>query len=126
MREVENNGFLSSVIKGIGSAVIITLVGVLIFGAIIKLACLSSNVIKAVNQFIKILSIFLASTFSVRGGKGLIKGAIIGVISTLVIYLVFAIMDSGIAFDGGFVIDLIFGLIVGAISGVISMNLKKD
>ena len=126
MREESNGGFLSGIIKGIGLAVIITLAGVLLFAFIIKLACLSSGVIKAVNQFIKILSVFLACIFSVKGGKGLIKGAVIGLISTLITYLIFALMGSGVSFNGGFILDLVFGLIIGAISGIISVNLKKD
>ena len=125
MKEQTNGGFISNVIKGICGAIIITLVGVLIFAGVIKTARLSSSVIKAVNQFIKIISIFLGVFFSVRNDKGLIKGALIGLISTAVIYLIFSLIGSDTDFSVTFIIDLVFGLIVGAISGVIAVNVKN-
>ena len=125
MEKSENGGFLS-VVKGVGTAVIVTLVGVLIFAAVVKIAALNTSVIKAVNQFIKILSVFLGVSVSVRGKMGLIKGLAIGVVSTVVTYLLFALIGGEISFGTPFFIDLLFGLIVGAISGVIVVNIRKD
>lgn len=126
MQEDVKGGFFSCVFKGIGVALTVTLIGVFIFAFVIKAACLSSGVIKAVNQFIKILSIFLACMFSIKGGSGFLKGAIIGLLSMVVTYLVFLLMGSGATFDGGFILDLVFGLVVGAISGIITVNLKRE
>ncbi len=121
----ENGGFVKNIVKGVLGAVIVALVGVLIFAFIIKVACLNGGVIKSVNQFIKILAVFLGCAFSVRGKGGLIKGALIGMISMSVVYLLFALFGSKITFGAGFIIDIIFGLIVGAISGIITVNVKK-
>lgn len=125
MEKSENGGFLS-VVKGVGTAVIVTLVGVLIFAAVVKIAALNTSVIKAVNQFIKILSVFLGVSVSVRGKMGLIKGLAIGVVSTVVTYLLFTLIGGEISFGTPFFVDLLFGLIVGAISGVIVVNVRKD
>ncbi len=121
----ENGGVVKNIVKGVLGAVIVALVGVLIFAFIIKVACLNGGVIKSVNQFIKILAVFLGCAFSVRGKGGLIKGALIGMISMAVVYLLFALFGSAITFGAGFIIDIIFGLIVGAISGIITVNVKK-
>lgn len=126
MKETENGGgFFFSALKGIINAVIITLVGVLIFAAVIKIASLGKGVIKAVNQFIKIIAIFLGCSFSVRQNNGALKGGIIGAGATAVTYLLFALIGGGAEFGFGFLFDLIFGIIVGGISGIISVNVKK-
>jgi putative membrane protein (TIGR04086 family) len=122
MRE---QSLLINIIKGVCVTLIVTLIGVLVFSFIIKLAVLNGKTIKMVNQFIKIISLFLGCLFSVRGKLGLLRGAIIGVLSMAVIYLVFALLGASNAFNIGFVLDLVFGLIVGAISGLIAVNVHQ-
>ena len=124
MEKTENGGFFLGILKSVLSAVIITLIGVLIFAFVIKVAFLGKSVIKAVNQFIKILSIFLGCTFCLRGRAGFIKGVIVGGLTTIITYLLFSFFGVEISFGFGFYVDLIFTIIVGAISGVIAVNLK--
>ena len=119
------NGFFRSIIKGVFTTVIITLISVLIFGVVIKIATLNGGVIKAVNQFIKMISIFLGCFACVRGSSGMIKGGLTGILSTIAVYLIFSLLCGGMDFDFAFVLDLVFGLIIGAISGIISVNTKK-
>ena len=126
MSEKVNDGFFPSVIKGIATAVIVTLVSVLIFAFIVKIATLNSTVIKAVNQFIKILSVFLGCFSFIRSNNGLLKGCIVGVVATIITYLIFSFIGGVVSFGTPFILDLIFGLIVGGISGIIAVNVKKD
>lgn len=121
----EKATFISSVIKGVLTALIITLVGVLIFGFILKITGLSSIVIKSVNQFIKVISIFLSCSFCVRGQFGLVKGGIIGVISSVLTLLLFSLFGVGENVMQNFFVELIFALVVGALSGIIAVNVKK-
>ena len=120
-----DNSFVSSIIKGILFSVIISLISVLIFGFIVQMSKLDSGVIKAVNQFIKIISVFLACTLSLKDRAGLISGIIIAVISTIITYLLFCLFFGTVSFGLSFFIDLIFMLIIGGISGIISVNLKR-
>lgn len=114
-----------SVVKGIFLAIIVNFIGVLLFALIIHIATLPVVVIKPVNQFIKLLSVFLGCFFFVRDGKGLIKGGLIGGITNIITYLTFALATSGISFGIGFLLDIIFGIIVGGISGILTVNVKK-
>ncbi len=125
MSERSSEGFVGGIIKGTATAVIVTLIGVLIFAAIVKFAILGSSVIKAVNQFIKILSIFLGCFLFIRGKQGLVKGAIIGVLSTAITYLLFGLFGGEVAVNYHFFLDLTFGLILGAIFGIIAVNVKS-
>lgn len=123
---MENSqNFFSNVLKGALFAIIVSLISILIFAFIIKVAYLNSGVIKAVNQFIKILSVFLACTFCLGDRVGLIGGAFIGLIYTLVTYLLFALFLGQTNFGLTFIIEIIFMVVIGAVSGIISVNLKK-
>lgn len=114
------------VIKGTFLMLITVLAGILIFAGIIKLASLSEGVVKPVNQFIKILSVFLGCFFSVRGKLGFLKGGSIGTLGMAVTYLFFSLLGGELSFGGAFLLDLLFGLIAGVISGIVSVNVKKD
>ncbi len=121
----ERAGFFSGIIKGALTAVIITLVGVLIFAGITKFTLFNNGVIKAVNQFIKILAIFLGCSFNIRGNNGFIRGGFLALLSTVITYSLFSLFCGTSAFNQNFLFDLIFTIIIGAISGVITVNVKK-
>lgn len=121
----EKSGFFSGIVKGTLTAVIIMLFSVLIFAGIVKVALLSQGVIKAVNQFIKIVAVFLGCSFCVRGRMGLIRGAILGVLSTIIIYLIFSLFSGEIYKSTSFILDLVFMAVIGGVSGIIAVNVKK-
>lgn len=119
-----SKNFFVSVIKAVCVALSAALIGILIFAFVIKIATLPTQAVKAVNQFIKVIAIFCGCFFCLKEDKGLIKGAITGTAFTCVIYLLFLLID-GSAFNLPFFwADLAFGLVVGAISGVVSVNVK--
>ena len=122
----ENTKFFSGILKGALTAVIITLVGILIFAGITKFTLFNNGVIKAVNQFIKILAIFLGCSFCIRGSNGLLRGGILALITTIITYSLFSLFCGSSAFNQNFLLDLIFTIIIGAISGVITVNIKKQ
>ena len=120
-----DDSFIVSVIKGVGISIIATLIGVLLFALVVKHTVINGKVIKAVNQFIKVLSVFLGCFFALRGKLGFIKGAIVGCVSTVIVYLIFSLIGSGISFGTAFSMDILFTSIVGLITGVIAVNVKK-
>ena len=96
-----------------------------IFALIISLTGLGGVVIKSVNQFIKVLSIFLGCSFFIRSSGGLIKGAIVGVVYSALMLALFSLFGAGEMVGKNFYIELIFGGIIGAISGIMSVNVKR-
>ncbi len=118
-------GFFITVLKGIFISLIATLIGVLLFSVVVKVATLSASVIKVVNQFIKILSVFIGCFWSVRGGLGYLKGLIVGGGATLLTYLMFALLGGAAVFGAGFFVDLLFCVAIGAVSGIVAVNVKK-
>ena len=114
----------SSVIKATFLTVIASLIGILIFAGIVKFADISDIAIKVVNQFIKVVAVFTGCFFSLEKSKGLIKGAAAGIMATLILYLIFAFLSGGETFGVTMLVDMLFMAVVGAISGVIAVNLR--
>lgn len=122
--EKSQDNFFSSLIKGIFLSVIVALVLVLLFALIIKFLMPSSTVIKVVNQFIKIVAIFIGCFTSLKNNLGLLKGGLIGLGFCLLISLIFMIFGGNLSYGLAFILDLILCVIVGIISGVLSVNVK--
>lgn len=125
MENTEKSGFVKEVAKGIGVSVISVLIGILVFAGLLSMVSLSDATIKPVNQFIKGISIFLGCFLSVRKGKGLVKGVLIGSLFTVISYLLFALIGGTLSFGFPFVVDLIFGCITGGLAGILVMAIKK-
>lgn len=126
MSEYKESGFVSCTVKGVLVSVSFVLASVLLFATFMKLFNFSSGVIKPVNQVIKVLSVFCGAILCVCGNKGIIKGVIIGIFSVALTYLLFALMGGEGLFDVGFFLDVVFGAVIGAVSGVIAVNVKRN
>lgn len=116
------NSFLKSLISGVCIAIISTVIGVLIFSLLTMLCGFDEKIIKPVNQFIKVISIFFGCVFAVNESKGLIKGATIGGVYSILIFLLFSLLGGGFGNFISFVIDLAFCIVVGVVSGVLTVN----
>lgn len=112
------------VIKATLAAAIFSLVCVLIFSFIIQLFSIPTGVIKPVNQVFKTIAIAAGGIIFIRGGRGLLKGAIYGVCAVLVTYLLFALISSSFAVSWLFVLEIALGAVSGGISGIIGVNIK--
>ena len=117
--------FFMQTLKAVIISISILLVGILLFSIVVKFAFLNDGVIKAVNQFIKILAIFLGAFFSVKEGRGLLKGLTIGFTFSVVSNLIFSIMGKVPFFSLSLLIDLGFNMLIGVISGIIAVNIRK-
>ena len=122
---VQSRGLFGCIIKGCLISVICSLLAILIFAFVIKLADLNGTVIKVVNQFIKVFAIFVGCVFSIDGKLGLIKGSLIGVLSSFIIYLILTMLAGNIDWGAAFIVEIIFSVIVGGISGIIAVNIKS-
>ena len=117
-------GFIA---KGTLIALCVSLVLVLIFAFILKFTNISDSVINPINQVIKGISIFLGVFIGLKKCKelGLVSGLLIGFIYTLLAFLVFSLLSGSFVFDITLLTDSVFGAVIGAICGIISVNIKK-
>ena len=114
-------------IKGSVASVLVTLFLILIFAVVLKFFELNSAVIMPVNQVIKVISILIGVKVMLKncGKNGLIRGMAVGLIYTLLSYLVFALLSKSFIFDFSVIFDVLFGTIIGGICGATLVNFKK-
>jgi len=107
-------------------AVIVTLVCFLVFAVVMKLANLQETIIPPVNQAIRITSIALGGALAARSSstKGWLKGAITGLLYIMWALIISSIFGGRYAFDTVLLSDVILGIVVGAIGGIIGINLE--
>ena len=119
-------GSIISIIKASLVGVIASILLVLLFAFVLKFVDLNSNVITITDQFIKIVSIFMAVfALSKSGGdKLLAKGLIVGAVYSILAFIVFSILNGGINFSVAIFTDIAFSALVGGVSAII-INLFK-
>ena len=111
--------------KSVCIAAIVTLAAVLVFALLVKLFSIGSGAITAVNQVIKAVAIFVGCMVCVKPGRGLLKGLVSGVAVIILTYFLFAILAGEITFGWTNVLDLVFGALVGAVSGFVAGVVKN-
>lgn len=127
MKEKTNNkNFLASIIKSSVYAVSITLIAILIFALLIRFANIPDSVITPVNQVIKVISLLIGCFIGLkRSNKGFLKGILIGLFYVILSFIIFSIISGSFSFGWGNVLDIVFSMLIGGISGVIAVNFKK-
>ena len=120
----KTSGFLSG-LKGVVVALIFSMISVLIFALVIELFSLPLSVIKPVNCILKILAVVIGTLFAVKDNKGLVKGVIMGLAISFSAFLLFGTIGGEIEFSLSFLWELLLGMVIGAISGIASVAIKK-
>lgn len=118
--------FLSNILKGSLISVSISLVLILIFALLIKFFSIPDAAIQPVNQVIKIISILFGVLIGLKKfpQKGLLTGALIGLIYTILAFLIFSLLGSTFSFNASLFVDMFFAIIVGALCGIFFVNKK--
>jgi len=124
-KTAELKRFGLELLKGVLIGVSACLALILVFAFVLKFADLSEGWIRAINQIIKVTGIALACVFSVRGEKGWLKGMAVGFLVVVVTYLLFGLISSSLEFGLMTLVEALFGIAVGLLCGIISVNLKK-
>ena len=126
-REHKDRSFLLAIIKGSLIALCISLVGILIFAFILKFASISDKAIRPINQIIKGVSVLIGVFVAMRkvDKMGLVGGLLIGLVYTILAFVVFSTLDGHFVCNLALLNDLLFGGIMGAICGIIAVNVKR-
>ena len=119
--------YILDIVKTVVIAILISMVSVLVFALIVKTADVGDDVISYVNQGIKIVSILVGCLLGFhRGGKGgWLKGLLSGLLYVGTSFLVFSLISGGGSAEDLSWVDFLSGAVVGAICGILTVNLKK-
>ena len=118
--------FSFNLIKAVLIALIFSCASILIFALVLYLFSIPNEAIKPINCLIKVLAVFIGCFFSIKGERGLIKGLIYGGIITVIAFFFFALLSGTFAFGVSFLWELLLGLTVGAVAGIVTVNRKNN
>lgn len=113
-------------VKGLGAAIVVTVVGVAVFALLMQWVKPSDGVIRAFNQVLKLLSIAVGVWVAVgRGGDGgLLRGAAVGLLYMAAGVATYAILTGQAAPVTAYLADLGMGVAGGGIVGMILANIS--
>ena len=114
-------------LKALFVSLIITFACIILFAFIIKWASLPDKVISPVNMAIKAISVFFGAMVLTRNStKGMLQGLLFAGIYTILAFTIFSILAQKLTLGLGLIADLAFAVVVGAIGGVVGVNVKKN
>lgn len=114
------------ILKALIIALVMTLALVLTFALIMKWVSVPDAAIAPVNQVIKGLSLLVSELLAIRDGKGgWRKGLITGLCYVLFAFVIFSALDGRFQADITLLYDTLLGGVMGMISGVIAVNVRK-
>ena len=116
-----------AVLKGLISAVCVTLPGMALIAVLAVYASLSDGALTALNQILKLTAIFIGAYRAVgRGGtRGLALGGAVGLIYIALGYGICALWDGALITGGMLALEFLAGLTLGGISGALTANLPS-
>ena len=124
----KKNNFLITTLKGALFALCVSLILVLVFAFLLRFIAISDTVISPVVSIIKGISILIGVWLGMKKTKemGFLNGLLIGFVYVIFSFLCFSILDGfRFEFSKTLLNDLIFGTIIGGISGIIAVNFRK-
>jgi putative membrane protein (TIGR04086 family) len=115
---------ISEGVKAVLIAIICALVLTSAFALIMQVAALSNKVILPVNLTIKAVSVFVGCVCALRGQRGWLRGLAVGLAFTCLSGLLFALVGGEFSFTWLLIVEVLFGAVIGALSGMFSVNLR--
>ncbi len=126
VKKLHNTNTALELTKGTIFSLIISMILIIVFAIIIRFVNIPDSTIIPINQVIKGVSILVGTIIALRGStKGFLKGLIIGILYAILSYIVFSILSGTLTFGITTITDILFGAVLGAISGLIAVNIGK-
>lgn len=115
---------LSEVVKAVLIALVSALVLTSAFALVLQVTALPDKLILPINLTIKAVSVFVGCVCSLRGQNGWVRGMLVGLAFTCLSGLLFALIGGDFAFTWLLIVEVVFGLVAGSLSGMFSVNLR--
>ena len=123
--ETVYGGDFFSVVKAVLLSLGISFLLALIFAVVLRTTAFGEEIVYPVNQTLKAISIAVGALAFVKGEKGWLKGGLVGVFFTALSYLAFSSLGGDFSLSWLILTELVIAVAVGAVSGILAVNLKK-
>lgn len=112
--------------KGVSLSMMITIIMIFILSVILSFSDLKESVIMPMVIFISSFSILVGAFFISKkiDEKGIVYGSALGILYMLILYIISSIINSNFCLNSSAICMIIFGVLGGAIGGIIGVNLK--
>ena len=126
--QISENKSIINILKGVGIALISTVILLIIFSIVLTYTNIQESVINPVIMIITAISILIGSSLgNIKIKKnGLINGGIIGGIYILSIYLISSILNWRFSLNMQSMIMIVVAIVFGILGGIIGVNKKWD
>ncbi len=114
-----------AVVKGLCISLLASVVFALLFACALPFFSLSERGVYTVNQVGKTLCLAAGTLLCVRGEKGWLQGGALGLLFTASSYLLFSAIGGDFSLGWLLCLELLVGVISGALCGSIAVNVKK-
>lgn len=123
--KLENNKNIGRIIKGSVTAIIVSLVLLLVYATLLSYTNISETTMTPVVITISGVSILIGSTISSLKIKkqGMLNGALVGLIYILFIYILSSMLLIGFEINTKSLIMMLVSTFAGMIGGIIGVNL---
>ena len=124
--QVKENNTITTIAKGIGISLLITVIALTIFSIILTYTNIEESVINPVIMIITAISILIGSSIENTKIKknGLINGGMIGGCYILIIYLISSFLNWKFSLNVNSIIMIVAAIIFGILGGIIGVNRK--
>lgn len=124
----KQSGLILKALKGGILGLVITIMSILAFAIMVKKFGISDEVISAVNQAVKVASIFMAAYASSKNStqRQILTGAAAGCMYVLLGYLTFSLIQSSWGDVTLLLADLAMGAVVGMLTAMIFARILKS
>lgn len=124
--QINNNKSFINIIKGVGIALIATIILLIIFSIMLTYTKIQENTINPVIMIITAVSILIGSSIGNNKIKknGLVNGGLVGGIYILLIYIISSILNWNFSLNMQSIIMVIIGIAFGILGGIIGVNKK--
>lgn len=117
---------LKDVFKAVVFALVNSIVSVLMYAIVVKFVTMSDTAILIGNTVIKLVGVLLGTFFAFRNAQnGVIKGALVGFLYAISSHFIFSLLSGSKIFAGLDLLGCLFCVVIGAISGIIAVNVRK-
>ena len=117
---MKHKSAIGALSRGTLYSILITLVLILALALISRMASLGATTNGIIVQIIKVLSIFYGVGVVMRNitSRAYLWGATLGILYTVLAFLLFSILGSDFDINTGLIVDMLFATAVGIISGL--------
>lgn len=122
---MERSEYIKKIIKGVLFSLIITIILVFILSVIMTFMDISVQARNISNVIITCISVFLGTVYASRSinRKGWLTGVMVAIGYVFCLFLIYAVFNQQIEFSIRDVYRAILAVIVGALSGMLGVNI---